>query len=349
MNSLEPASPPTPSVELRSVTKAFGATTAVNHLDLTVGDEIIALVGPSGCGKSTLLRLIAGLLAVDRGEILIGDRMVDDGRRQIDPERRNIGLVFQDYALFPHLTIAKNVEFGLSRRREHPGERDRWLEMVGLAGYADRYPHELSGGERQRVALARALAPRPQVLLLDEPFANLDPNLRSQIRGEVVTLLRTANTPAVFVTHDQTEAMAVGDRIAVMRNGSIEQLGTPLDVFKRPRNRFVASFMGEVAFLPIHRDSRGAITELGPIDPDTETSEPAVAAVRPDDVAFTITPQGSAEVTAREYRGLNWLCTLRLSSGAEVLSLQSRHDRVDIGMRVEPTLVDGHLPVAVAD
>lgn len=346
----DPPSPP--SLRIAGVTKAFGDTVAVDGLDLTIGDEIIALVGPSGCGKSTLLRVIAGLLPADDGTIAIGDRVVDDGRRRVDPERRNIGLVFQDYALFPHLTIAKNVEFGLTGpRRDHAAVRDRWLEMVGLLGYADRYPHELSGGERQRVALARALAPEPRVLLLDEPFANLDPNLRTQIRSEVVQLLVETGTPAVFVTHDQTEAMALGHRIAVMRDGSIAQLGDPREVFTRPTNRFVASFMGDVTFLPIRRGSTGPITELGPLDPSVtvEGLDGLVAAVRPDDVDLVLDDHGRSEVIGAEYRGLSWCYRVRMPSGIELLSLQTRHRVLELGTTVDVVMAPGRFPVPVRD
>ena len=205
---------------LRGVTKRFGDTVAVDRVDLDLADgELLALVGPSGCGKSTLLRVVAGLVGADEGEVRLGDAVVDDGSTSVDPERRHVGLVFQEHALFPHLTVGQNVAFGLrsGSRRERDAVRDEWLERVGLGAHGSRYPHELSGGERQRVALARALAPAPRLMLLDEPFASLDPNLRAQIRADVVEILRATATPAVFVTHDQGEAMAVGDRVAVMR------------------------------------------------------------------------------------------------------------------------------------
>ncbi|HEX7095406.1 MAG TPA: ABC transporter ATP-binding protein [Acidimicrobiales bacterium] len=342
-------SAPAPApLTLRSVTKSFGATVAVDGVDLVLGPgELLALVGPSGCGKSTLLRLVAGLVGVDRGEILLGDDLVDDSVRRLDPERRHIGLVFQEHALFPHLTVAQNVAFGLRSlpRRERDQRRDHWLELVGLREHGGRYPHELSGGERQRVALARAMAPAPRLMLLDEPFASLDPNLRAQIRTDVVELLRSTGTPAVFVTHDQTEAMAIGDRVAVMRAGRIEQIGTPVEVFHQPRNRFVAAFMGDASFLPIHANGSAPTTELGPLPGPARPG--AVAVVRPDDVTFEVSPSGSAEVVSAEFRGPTWVYTLRLASGAVVQSTRSHLVQVDVGTRVEVSLVPGHQPVAV--
>ncbi|MET0146177.1 MAG: ABC transporter ATP-binding protein [Ilumatobacteraceae bacterium] len=333
------------------VTKAFGATVAVDDVEVTLADaELLALVGPSGCGKSTLLRLVAGLLAADRGTIRIGGTTVDDGTRVVDPERRHIGLVFQEHALFPHLTVAQNVAFGLRSlgRSERDGRCSHWLDLVGLGSYGRRYPHELSGGERQRVALARALAPAPRLMLLDEPFASLDPNLRAQIRGDVVELLRATGTPAVFVTHDQVEALATGDRVAVMRAGRIEQLGDPTEVFHRPRTRFVAGFMGDASFLPIARDGGGAMTELGPLDvPDGNGERVAVA--RPDDVTFEPADAGTAEIVGAEFRGPVRVYTLRLASGAIVHSARSHLVRAELGTRVDAALVAGHRLVAVVD
>ena len=345
---------PAPALQVDHATKSFGTTVAVDDVDLTLDDgELLALVGPSGCGKSTLLRLVAGLLAVDAGTIRIGDTTVDDGQRTVDPERRHIGLVFQEHALFPHLTVAQNVAFGLRSlgRAERDDRRARWLGMVGLGSYGRRYPHELSGGERQRVALARALAPEPQLMLLDEPFASLDPNLRAQIRADVVELLRVTGTPAVFVTHDQTEAMATGDRVAVMRAGRIEQLGRPTDVFHRPGTRFVAGFMGDASFLPIARDAATAMTELGTVDVPAGCNGggPAVAVARPDDITFEADEDGTAEIVGSEFRGPIWLYSVRLASGTIVLSSRSHLVRTAVGTRVHATLVPGHRLVAVPD
>jgi iron(III) transport system ATP-binding protein len=309
--TLSPSS--TPALCLAGVSKRFGSTPAVTGVDLAVADgELLALVGPSGCGKSTLLRIVAGLVAADSGTVRVGEHLVDDGHRLAAPEDRDVGLVFQEHSLFPHMTVGANLMFGLRHmsnddRRRH---RDHWLEVVGLPGTADRYPHELSGGERQRVALARALAPHPRLMLLDEPFASLDPNRRAQIRHDVVSVLRSAGTAAVFVTHDQQEALAIGDRVAVMNAGAIEQMGTPDDVFHRPVNRFVAGFMGEANFLTIDR-ATGA-TELG-----SEHAGSGTLVARPGDISF-----GSgvaATVLASEFRGATRLHTVRLGSGIELM------------------------------
>jgi iron(III) transport system ATP-binding protein len=341
----------TPALRLDHVAKAFGTTTAVDDVELTVDDgELVALVGPSGCGKSTLLRLIAGLIGVDRGRIDIAGQTVDDGAARVDPERRQIGLVFQEHALFPHLTVAQNIAFGLRglRRDERQQRRDHWVDLVGLGRHAGRYPHELSGGERQRVALARALAPAPRLMLLDEPFASLDPNLRTQMRAEVVGLLRSTDTPAVFVTHDQTEALATGDRVAVMRDGRIVQLGTPTTVYHAPHDRFVAAFMGEADFLPIRRVGERVMTELGELAMDVDSAPSAVAVVRPEDVSIAPAPGGPGEVVDAEFQGASWLFTVRLDSGT-VLRARTADGVATVGTRVRPALRPGHRVVLVAE
>ena len=331
------------SLRVDRVSKRFGGVVAVDEVSFDLGDhELLALVGPSGCGKSTLLRILAGLQPTETGTVELGGRMIDDGRHPVPPEGRRVGLVFQEHALFPHLTVAGNIGFGVR-------DGDRWariaemLDLVGLAGYDERYPHELSGGERQRVALARALAPRPAVLLLDEPFASLDPNLRSRVRDDVAAILRSTRTPAIMVTHDQNEALAVGDRVAVMRAGRIVQIDTPEHVFHEPVNRFVAAFMGEASFLPWSV----AAAEIAGVD--DHASQSALAMVRPDDVTFAVEPDGAASVDAAEFRGSSWCYTLRLPSGGTVRSLQSHLERVAVGSRVSAAMRAGHVPVVVAD
>jgi iron(III) transport system ATP-binding protein len=286
-----------------------------------------------------LLRVVAGLTGADSGTVRIGGDVVDDGSTRLDPEHRHVGLVFQEHALFPHMTVAGNVAFGLRDvgRAERVRRCDEWLRVVGLAEHSERFPHELSGGERQRVALARALAPGPRLMLLDEPFASLDPNLRAQVRSDVVALLRETGTPAVFVTHDQVEALAFGDRVAVMRAGRIEQLGTPEAVFTEPANHFVAGFIGEANFLVA--DSTGA-TELGRFDGDAVPAGAEVL-VRPDDVVLDSTGL-EAEVVAAEYRGPVWSYTLRLPSGALVRSTQSHTTRIEVGARVRVAVGPHH-------
>jgi len=254
-------------VELRDVRKAFGPVAAVDGIHLSVQPgEIMGLLGPSGCGKTTALRLIAGFEVPDAGQIVVGGRLVAGAGAWVPPERRQVGMVFQDYALFPHLTVAANAGFGLRGARDARRRVQEVLELVGLADCAGRYPHQLSGGQQQRLALARALAPRPAVLLLDEPFSNLDANLRCQMRHEVRAILKQEGVTAIFVTHDQRDAFAICDRIAVMRSGRLEQVGTPQELYALPATEFVARFIGASNVLPgrlVEGDGRCVVTALG--------------------------------------------------------------------------------------
>ncbi|MEM8706421.1 MAG: ABC transporter ATP-binding protein [Actinomycetota bacterium] len=335
----------TPPLQIRGLVKRYDDVTAVGGVDLDLGPgELLALVGPSGCGKSTLLRSIAGLVGIDDGTIRLAGDLVDDGSNRLPPERRSAGLVFQEHALFPHLTVADNVAFGL---RDHSAGEIRarvieMLDLVDLGGYGGRYPHELSGGERQRVALARALAPSPSLMLFDEPFASLDHNLRIQLRQDVATALRATDTPAVFVTHDQQEALAIGDRIAVMRGGKVRQLDTPAEVFHRPVDDFVGAFMGAASFLPIAAGS----TALGAVDTD-DGSDRLLAMVRPDDVVFTSDADGEAEIVAAEYHGSGWLLVASLDGRVEVQVEASHLDAPDVGARGRLAMAPGHRQVVV--
>ena len=235
----------TPALRTLALRRHFGDVPAVDGVDLEVAPgEFLAVLGPSGCGKTTLLRLIAGFERPDAGGIEIAGRVVAGPRRLVPPEQRRIGMVFQESALFPHLDVAGNIGFGLARR-ERAARVDELVALVGLAGLQHRMPYELSGGQQQRVALARALAPDPSLVLLDEPFSSLDATLRAQLRVEVREILRSAGATAVFVTHDQAEALEISDRVAVMRAGRIEQVSTPDELYLRPVNRFVAGFVGE--------------------------------------------------------------------------------------------------------
>jgi iron(III) transport system ATP-binding protein len=337
----------TPALRLAGISKRFGHTQAVAGVELEIADgELLALVGPSGCGKSTLLRIVAGLIAADTGTVHIGDQLVDDGNRLADPEHRDVGLVFQEHSLFPHMNVGDNLMFGLRKMSptERRQRRDHWLDMIGLADKGGRYPHELSGGERQRVALARALAPHPRLMLLDEPFASLDPNLRAQIRTDVVRLLRDAGTAAVFVTHDQREALAIGDRVAVMHAGRIEQLDTPDAVFHRPVNRFVAGFMGDANFLAI--DAATGRTELGSSHDGSQPGSVVVA--RPSDVVLHAHsspgpdgPGATGEVLSTEFGGTTRLYTVRLASGITVVARVAHTIEHPIGSAVTVSLAPG--------
>lgn len=337
-----------PPLRLRGVEKTFDAVAAVAGVDLELASgEVLALVGPSGCGKSTLLRSIAGLAAIDAGAIDIDGQPVDDATHRIPPEGRPVGLVFQEHALFPHLRVADNVGFGIRdvRAADAASRVAEMLDLVGLAMLGDRYPHELSGGERQRVALARALAPSPSLMLFDEPFASIDHNLRVKLRADVVSALKSTGTPAVFVTHDQHEALAIGDRVAVMRAGKIRQLGSPAEVYHRPVDRFVGAFMGPASFLPISPDG---VSALGHVELDGRHPSDLVAMVRPDDVVFTSSADGDARVTGAEYHGAGWTVKAELHDGAEVHFLAGHLATPTIGERGSLTLTPGHRQVPLA-
>ena len=237
------------SLNLENVSHRFGDLLAVDDVTLSVAPgEIVCLVGPSGCGKSTLLRVAAGLEPLQQGRVTIGSKTMADGSVTVPPEQRNVGLVFQDYALFPHLTVRDNIAFGLRdmSAAERSARTGRALERTGLQRWADSFPHELSGGQQQRVALARAIAPRPRVVLLDEPFSGLDAQLRHQVRDDAARILRDSGVATLMVTHDSEEAMYIADRIAVMREGGIRQLGLPDDIYLSPADAFVAAFFGDV-------------------------------------------------------------------------------------------------------
>ena len=334
------------ALQFDHVTKRFGRfdrqVVALDDVSLELADhEVLALVGPSGCGKSTLLRAIAGIHAIDGGTIRLGDRVVDDGRVQLAPEKRRVGLVFQEHALFPHLSVTDNVAFGV-RDDTAAARAAEMLDLVGMTEYAERYPHELSGGERQRVALARALAPNPDLMLLDEPFASLDTNLRARVRDDVVAILRSTRTPAVFVTHDQHDALAVGDRIAVMRSGQVVQVGAPDTVFHRPVDRFVASFMGEASYVPVAQASD--VDGLGDEIDDGATGDHTLM-LRPDDIVLE--HGAGAVVEHAEFRGTVWCYTVRLAHGAAVKSLRNHLEPVQVGSSVRARLRPGHHPVVL--
>jgi iron(III) transport system ATP-binding protein len=331
-------------IELAGVHRRFGAAVALDGLDLRVGDgEVVALLGPSGSGKTTALRLVAGFDRPDEGRVALGNRPVADPARGVwvPPERRGLGMVFQDLALFPHLTVAQNVGFGLPGGAV--GDRAervrRMLGLVGIDELAGRYPHELSGGQQQRVALARALAPGPAVVLLDEPFASLDAGLRGRLCEEVGRILREAGATALFVTHDQDEALALADRVAVLDRGRVEQVDAPHRIYHAPATRFVAGFVGQADFLPARPGDDRLETELGPLeDPGLGPDAAAEVMVRPDQVALAPDPAGPAVVLAHRFRGATHAYTLTLPSGRVLHCEGAAAEPLPIGARVRPTL-----------
>ena len=309
-------------VRVRGLSKSFGAIEAVRELNLEIDrGELMAVLGPSGCGKTTLLRVIAGFEQPDAGCVVVSGEVVAGPGRTIPPEKRHVGMVFQDYALFPHLSVEGNVAFGLSNRPRD--ERDaltrRTLELVGLQHKARTNVHELSGGERQRVALARALAPEPAVGLLAEPFSSLDATLRAGLRREVELILRDAGATALLVTHDQEEALSLADRVAVMRDGQIVQVGPPVEVYGEPATRWAAQFVGEVNVLSGVARGGGVETELGVFDLRAPASGSVQVAVRPEQLELRADGNGNAEVVAREFRGHDVLYRLRHEGGKTLL------------------------------
>jgi iron(III) transport system ATP-binding protein len=278
------------ALRVDGVTKAFGAEPVLADVTLQVADgALLSILGPSGCGKTTLLRLVAGFLAPDAGTIAFGDQAVCGDGRWVPPQRRRVGYVAQEGALFPHLDVAANISFGLARAQRRARARTReLLELVGLdAGFLDRYPHQLSGGQQQRVALARALAPGPSLVLLDEPFAALDAQLRLQTGAAVVAALRAAEATAVLVTHDQSEALSLTDEVAIMRDGRIAQIGRPADVYAAPADVGVARFVGDAILLPAEITGGEAVCALGRLP--VEGAAPAGAAsvlIRPEQLVL---------------------------------------------------------------
>jgi iron(III) transport system ATP-binding protein len=311
------------AIEAADVHKAFGARAAVAGASLRLArGEMVALLGPSGSGKTTLLRLIAGFERLDAGTVTIGGRTVADPRTWVEPEDRRIGMVFQHGALFPHLDVGGNVAFGATT----PARAAESLDLVGLGDRARAYPHELSGGERQRVALARALAAEPEVVLLDEPFAALDTGLRESLRDDVSQILREAGASALLVTHDQAEALSLADRITVMRDGRIEQTGTPEEVYERPSSRWIAEFLGDADLLPGTADAGVVDCALGSFPVAADLRGAVDVVVRPESVAIgTHADAGAVAVAAlvvdRSFYGHDQLVHLELDSG---LRLRSR-------------------------
>ncbi|HEX5598869.1 MAG TPA: ABC transporter ATP-binding protein [Micromonosporaceae bacterium] len=318
-------------LRVRGVTKRYGRVTALNDADLTVpSGTLTAVLGPSGCGKTTLLRCIAGFERIDAGEILLDERPVAQVGYHVPPQRRRVAVVPQEGALFPHLSVAANVAYGLDRSSRRSGRVDEVLALVGLHGYGDRMPHQLSGGQQQRVAVARALAPRPPLVLLDEPFSALDAGLRAELRNDVREALRADGATGILVTHDQGEALSIADQVAVLREGSVVQSGRPTDIYRDPADPWVATFVGDAVLLPATIDGQTAQTALGRIQVATMRDAQAAAAariatvlLRPEQLRIAPAPSATdgtvnATVLRHEFHGHDALVALRLADGTQV-------------------------------
>jgi iron(III) transport system ATP-binding protein len=337
-------------LEIDSIRCGFGQQLVVDDLSLGLRPGSMAcLLGPSGCGKTTVLRAVAGFEPLLGGEIRLAGQSVSRPGRLLPPEQRGLGMVFQDYALFPHLRVGENVAFGLRGRSRAERRRSaaEMLELVGLTGYGRRYPHELSGGQQQRVAVARALAPRPRLLLLDEPFSNLDVELRERLAIDIRNILKERGIASLFVTHDQHEAFVLGEQIGVMHGGRILQWDTPFNIYHEPANRFVADFIGQGRLIPGVLAAPDTVeTALGRLSGSRSYPWPAGSELelllRPDDLAL----DGSghpARVVERAFKGAETLYTLRLEDGTEVLSLVPSHQEHPLGAEVRVRVVAEHL------
>ncbi|MXR20555.1 ABC transporter ATP-binding protein [Halobacterium bonnevillei] len=348
------ADAPDAVMELEGVTKRYGSETAVRDLSVSVRDgELLTLLGPSGCGKTTTLRMLAGLERPSEGTITLADDEVAGPSTYVKAEERGVGIVFQDFALFPHLSVRENVAFGLTDHDADQTEErvDELLDLVDMPGMGDRSPDQLSGGQQQRVALARSLAPEPDILLLDEPFSNLDVRLRVEMREEVRRILKEAGVTAVSVTHDQEEALSISDRVAVLEDGRLEQIGDPESVFEHPESRFVASFLGQAGFLSARVGETTVDTCIGSYDrtllkglSDGYTGAMVDVLVRPDDLRAVPANEANANgaIVRRQYTGPSFIYHVELDNGDVVRCLHNHAEDMDVGEPVTVDLVSDH-------
>jgi len=329
-----------PLISLEDVAVHYGEIAAVNAFNLDVAEgTLVALVGPSGCGKTTVLRAIAGFEKPTRGAITIRGSVVTNTNTMVAPEHRNVGMVFQDFALFPHISVAENVGYGVSGS-DRVRRVEEALALVGLNDHGDRFPHELSGGEQQRVALARALAPEPDVVLLDEPFSSLDAPQREKMRRELRKILKAARVTAILVTHDQAEALAIADVIAVMRDGHVRQVGIPDDVYAAPVSPWVAKFLGDAVLFDGTVSDGSVATVLGSVPTILADGVAATVMIRPEWIMPTATANGRGLVVDREFYGHDQRVEIELDEGDVVEALVPTRRALHVGDRVNIDLAD---------
>ncbi|MCH7742658.1 MAG: ABC transporter ATP-binding protein [Proteobacteria bacterium] len=340
-------------LQVKNINVSYGKKQVVFDVSLDLGNgEIGCLLGPSGCGKTTVLRSIAGFEPLVKGEILINDKVISSQQVHLPPEQRKIGMVFQDFALFPHLNVNDNIRFGIQswsaeKQKQRAAEL---LAMIDMADFGNAYSHQLSGGQQQRVALARAMAPKPSILLLDEPFSSMDVELREQLAREVRQILKRENITAILVTHDQHEAFSMADEICVLHQGRVQQYDSAYNLYHQPNNRFVADFIGEGVFIPGEVVSDDTVsTELGDLQGFVPKGcEPGCLVdvlIRPDDIVHNDSANQTATVVARAFRGAEFLYTLKMPSGVEVLSLVPSHHKHQINEQIGIQLEFNHLVI----
>ncbi len=352
-------------LQLKNITKTYDSRTdrgnvlVLNDVSLTLKHgELLGLLGPSGCGKTTLLRIMDGIESISQGTEGIAGRVVSTNSEALAAEKRNTGMVFQDYALFPHLTVEDNIAFGLknqgkkhlksvlSDKKKHNKQIkqrvEQVLELVGLLDLRNRYPHQLSGGQQQRISLARALAPQPALILLDEPLSNLDVQVRQRLRTEIRSILKAVGTSAIFVTHDREEALAISDKIAVMRSGKIEQIGTPEEIYLNPQSRFVGEFVTQANFLPAIRKDRSWITELGEVKISKDlaqiTTQQGEMMLRLEDSILTPDRTSTAEMRDRQFLGKEYHYCVETASGKSINARTDLNNAIAVGTKVSLSL-----------
>ena len=342
-----------PLLKLNDITLSYGSHTVIQHIDLALNEgEIGCLLGSSGCGKTTLLRSIAGFEKPDQGQIYIRNKLVNDSVTNVPPEQRNIGMVFQDFALFPHLSIKKNIAFGLLKHSKNEAAQrvNELLEMIGLTDSGEKYPHQLSGGQQQRVALARALAPKPDLLLLDEPFSSLDVELREQLATEVGKIIKHEGITAILVTHDQQEAFAMADKVGLLHQGEMIQWDTPYNLYHQPTTQYAANFIGQGVMLPgIVLDQQTIKTDLGNIHGKVpegcQENCPVEILIRPDDIIHDDESKHQLEIIDKVFRGAEFLYTLKVNETSSILCITPSHHNHPVSSLLGITLDITHVVV----